>query len=485
MEPLRICLVASEVVPFAKTGGLADVTAAIGRYLHAQGHDVRLVMPMYRRVREGGWALEPLPAVQDAAVEIGGRRLFVSVSTAQLPGSGARVHFVRCPELYDREGVYGEQADEALRFALLSRASLMLCQWTGWAPNVIHCNDWHTGLLPLYLRYGLSWDRLFRGTRTVLTIHNVGYQGRFSADQVHTLGLEGHRHLLHQERLGRGELNFLETGVLHADVLTAVSETYAREIQTEEHGHGLHELLRRRADHLFGIVNGVDYDEWNPATDPRLPFRYSARSLAGKQQVKRALLERMGLPFDPAVPVLGIVSRLTVQKGFELLPDVLGPLLSAVDVRLVVLGSGEARYEQYFDWLARSFPRRCAFRAGYDEDLAHWIEAGADAFLMPSLYEPCGLNQMYSLRYGTVPVVRRTGGLADTVEDFDPAAGTGTGFVFDEFRSEALRVALHRCLDAWRDRAAWKALMRRGMAQDFSWERQGAKYVALYRRLAT
>ncbi len=483
MPPLKVCLVASEIVPFAKTGGLADVTAAIGRYLHGHGHDVRLLMPMYRGVREGGWAFEPVAAVQDVAVRFGERRFTFSISTAGLPESGAPVHFVRCPELYDRDGIYTSDADEHLRFAMLARACLLYCQWTQWAPDVIHCNDWHTGLLPFYLKHGYSWDRLFHGTRTVLTIHNIGYQGRFSAEVVPSLELSDHRHLLYQEDLERGELNFLKTGLLYADVLTTVSETYAREIQGEELGMGLHELLRRRSDHLVGIVNGVDYAAWDPERDRLLPHHYSARDLSGKRRVKQALLERLGLPLDAGVPVFGIVSRMTGQKGFELLPDILAVLLQAEDLRLVVLGSGEERYERYFDWLGRTFPTKCAFRNGYDEELAHWIEAGSDAFVMPSRYEPCGLNQMYSLRYGTVPIVRRTGGLADTVQDYDPASGRGTGFVFDAFTADALYHALRRCLETWRDRAAWERLMRSGMAQDFSWERQGRHYVALYERL--
>ena len=312
---------------------------------------------------------------------------------------------------------------------------------------MIHCNDWHTGLLPLYLKVGYGWDRLFARTRTVLTIHNIGYQGVFGAAVADELGFDEHRELLHQEDLAEGRLSFLKTGLMYADALTTVSETYAREIQTEEFAMGLQDILRARSESLVGIVNGIDYTEWDPETDPQIARNYSVDDLQGKHECKRALLEEMELPFDPEVPVLGIVSRLTMQKGFELLPDILPVLLRRYDMRLVVLGSGEEKYEQYFGWLAHAFGSKVAFRDGYDEALAHRIEAGSDAFLMPSRYEPCGLNQMYSLRYGTPPIVRHTGGLADTVEAYDPETGQGTGFVFHDFSPDALFEAIVRALE--------------------------------------
>jgi starch synthase len=483
MQELKICLVSSEVVPFAKTGGLADVTAAVARNLCRQGHEAHIVMPMYRQVREGGWSFRPLSHLQDIPVTFGGRRLSFSVSIADLPDSEAVVFFVRCPELYDRPGIYTLDRDEPLRFALLSKAALMICQWMQWAPDIVHCNDWHTGLLPLYLRVGFKWDEMFRDTKTVLTIHNLGYQGVFSSELISELDLADHRDLLYQEDLDAGQIGFLKTGILYADAITTVSESYAREIQTEEFGMGLQDLLRARSDHLFGIVNGVDYRVWDPAHDRLIPHNYSRQDMSGKRRNKLDLLERVGLPRDLDAPVLGIVSRLTAQKGFELLPDVLPVLLQAEDVRFVILGSGDENHERYFDWLQRSFPTKAAFRVGYDEEMAHWIEAGSDAFVMPSRYEPCGLNQMYSLKYGTVPVVRRTGGLADTVQPFDMSTGQGTGFVFDDFSSEALFGALHRCLDVYADQGAWSRLVQNGMSVDYSWDRQGQHYVRLYEHL--
>jgi starch synthase len=479
---MRILLVSAEAAPFAKTGGLADVTAALLRYLAGQGHDVKLLMPFYGKLARGSWRFEPEPRLQRMRLEFGTKAYGFSVCKTALPKSRAEVHFLQSNELFGREGIYTWDRDEHVRFALLARGALEICQWLQWAPDVIHCNDWHTGLLPLYLKAAYAWDRLFERTRTVLTIHNIGYQGVFAAETLHELGLGAHAHLLHQEDLRAGKINFLKTGVIYADALTAVSETYAREIQTRDFGMGLQDLLRARADSVVGIVNGVDYAEWDPATDLKIPQRYSARDLGGKRICRERLLARMGLAPSATAPVFGIVSRLTGQKGIELLPEVL-PALLRRDVRLCVLGSGEERYEQWFHWLHAAFPGKASFWAGYDDELAHWIEAGSDFFLMPSLYEPCGLNQMYSLRYGTVPIVRRTGGLADTVEPFDPATKQGTGFLFEEFEPAALQRAIGRALECYSDPDAWRAIVQNGMARDFSWERQGKRYVELYGRL--
>jgi starch synthase len=483
MRPLQVCLVSSEATPFAKTGGLADVASALARHLGKRKHDVRLVLPLYRRVQQGTWKLEPVHGLQDIPIELAGRRLWFSVWTTPLPGSTTRAWFVRCPELYDRDGLYTQDPDEHLRFALLNRAAPMICQWTQWAPDVMHVNDWHAALIPLYLRTVFGWDRLFQRTRTVLTLHNVGYQGVVGADKLRDLELHHEPALVHQEDLRAGTISFLRTGLLYADALTTVSETYAREIQTDELGMGLQDLLRLRSNALVGIVNGVDYDVWDPSHDALIPARYTPQNLAGKRICRDTLLARHGIPASPEVPVFGIVSRLTVQKGFELVAEAMPVVLQREDVRLVVLGSGEERYERFFRSLQQSFPTRVAYATGYDEALSHAIEAGADMFLMPSRYEPCGLNQMYSLRYGTVPIVRRTGGLADTVRDWDPRRGTGTGFLFEAFRSDALLEAVSRALAAWRDRASWTTLVRNGMAEDFSWEIQVQRYEDLYRRI--
>ncbi len=492
MKSTRIALVSSELAPFAKTGGLADVAAGLSRYLRTAGHDVRLFLPLYRSIREGGWPLEPSKHVPEIELSFGSRTYTFSISTTPLPapdGSIARrapyVHLVDCPALFDRPGIYTQDGDEPLRFALLSRAAIETCQRMQWAPDVFHLNDWHTGLLPLTLRTLYAWDRLFEQTRTVMTIHNIGYQGVFDVSVLEELGLMDQRRHLDQDDLREGKVNFLKTGLLHADAITTVSRRYAEEIQTPEYGMGLDGILRRRKDVLHGIVNGIDYGDWNPETDTLIPHRYTADDLEGKRDNKRALLESFSLAFDERVPVLGIVSRLTHQKGFDLLPVVLPVLLQREDLRVLVLGSGEASHEEYFQWLRDTWPTKVGIYRGYDNDLAHRIEAGADMFLMPSRYEPCGLNQMYSLKYGTVPIVRRTGGLADTVEPFDSATGEGTGFLFDAFESEALHAALREALGVWQEPETWARLVKNGMAQDFSWERQGPLYEALYEALTT
>lgn len=477
---MKICMVASEATPFAKTGGLADVSSALTRALSAAGHDARLFLPMYAKLRSAGYKFSPVPEVQDIEFEFGGERARFSLSTLTLPESDAPVYFVRCPELFDTEALYPDDGRDHLRFALFSRAVLETCQRLGWGPDVVHCNDWHIGLLPLYLEVYYGWDELFKDTKTLLTIHNIGYQGLFPVEHLKALGLEDQKHLLYQEDVKDGVLSFLKTGLLYADLLSTVSETYAHEIQTEEYGMGLEQLLAKRADSLTGIVNGVDLGEWSPATDKLIPHNFTHNKLGGKTKNKRALSERLGLEFDERAAVLGIVSRLTWQKGFELLPDVLPVLLRRKDVRLAILGSGDEKYEKYFAWLQEMFPGQVGFHCGYDESLAHLVEAGSDMFIMPSRYEPCGLNQMYSLAYGTVPVVRNTGGLADTVRENEQ---DGTGFCFDQFDSPSLLQALERALESWSDPKRWRALMLRGMAQDYSWERQAKHYIDLYGRL--
>jgi starch synthase len=480
---LRVCQTAAELTPFAKTGGLGDVVAGLSRALAANGHDVRVFLPFYARIARQQLPLFQVDYLRDLEMTLGGRRFRFSVLTTKLPASGVDVYFVHCPALFHHDSIYSGDWDEHLRFALLTRATFECCQRMAWAPQILHAHDWHTALAPIYLRTLYDWDRLFAATRSVLTLHNLGYQGVFGAHVLDELGLAPHAGLLHQQDLHARKVSFLKTGLLYADVLTTVSRTYAREIQTPEQGFGLDELLRARADHVVGIVNGVDYGEWSPETDPHLPHRYSADDLAGKERMKRALLERTGLPYAEQAPVVGVVSRLTAQKGFDLLFDTLPELLSSRDLRFVALGSGEERYEGFLAWLQGAFPGKAWYFRGYNEPLAHWIEAGADVFLMPSRYEPCGLNQMYSLRYGTPPVVRRTGGLADTVEPWNPVARRGTGFLFEHFTPEGLRWALSSALGAWGDRDAWRALVRNGMARDFSWTRQVVPYEELYRRL--
>jgi len=485
---VNVLFVASEVAPFAKTGGLGDVAAALPRALSAppRGHDVRIVMPMYGRIKEADGAE---PVIREVALDLGPTRVVFSVHVAELPGTKVPVYLVRCPGLYGRRGIYTEDHDEHLRFALLNWAALVICQRLDFQPDVVHANDWQTSLLPILLRTMFAWDRLFARTRTVLTIHNIGHQGSFDARVLEGIGLAPAARHFHQEQLREGRINFLLTGLLYANAITTVSPSYAREVQRPEHGAGLDPFLRERASVLFGILNGIDEAEWSPERDPHLTHRYSLNDLAGKERNKQALMAHAGLPYVREVPVIGIVSRLAWQKGFDLCFDVLPRLLRRRGVQIVVLGTGEPKYEALFSGLARRFPRQVRYLSAFSEPVAHLIEAGADMFLMPSRYEPCGLNQMYSLRYGTVPIVHRTGGLADTVFPFDAARGTGNGFAFDHFDEGGLTFALGAALRVWgsgagEDRALWRKLQHNGMRSHFGWDERVAAYEQVYRMVA-
>ncbi|MCS6799023.1 MAG: glycogen synthase GlgA [Myxococcota bacterium] len=481
---MNLLFASAELAPFAKTGGLADVCAALPRALAARGHDVRPFLPLYRRVLESGVRPVPVRGLQGLSMRIGARALRFSIAAAALPGSEMPVYFVNCPSLYDRPGIYTRDPDEHVRFVALGWAALVAAQHMGFRPDVVHVHDWHTAIVPLLMKVRFGWDRLFARSRTVLTIHNLAHQGIVPAAALPDTGLGDAAHLFHQDHLREGWFGFLETGVLYADAVSTVSPTYAREIQTNEGGGRLAPLLRARSSTVVGILNGIDEDAWNPATDPHLPARYGPDDLSGKLLCKRALLGELGLPFDPAVPVAGVVARLTAQKGLELVLDAVPPLLEAGRLQLVVLGSGAPFYERGFEALARRFPRAVAFRRGFSERLAHRIEAGADLFLMPSRFEPCGLNQMYSMRYGTPPVVRRTGGLADTVTHFDRRSARGTGFVFEHFDAAGLRWALGEALACWQDRPAWATLVRNAMAGRFGWNVRVERYERLYESLS-
>ncbi|MBS0580030.1 MAG: glycogen synthase [Proteobacteria bacterium] len=478
-----VCLLASEVAPLSKTGGLADVAGALGKALHAAGHDVRVFTPGYSSIDRDACKARPVPGLQQLHLEVGPQPIVFSVLRGELPG-GAPVYLIDCPALFARAALYTNDADEHVRFIAFTRAALLACVAMGWAPRIVHCNDWHTAFAPLFLRTTLRDEALFATTRTLLTIHNIGYQGIFGADRVRDLGLAASDlPRLYAPDFAAGRINALRHGILYADAINTVSPTYAREICTAEYGMGLEDSLRARSQDLSGILNGVDYEVWDPRIDPYLPAHFDAQRLEVKAQLKGLLLTRLGLEADAAVPLAGVVSRMAAQKGFELMYQALPRILGSRPLNFVVLGSGEPQYEEFFTALARDFPRRVYFRRGYDDELAHWIEAASDLFLMPSRYEPCGLNQMYSLRYGTVPVVRRTGGLADSVQHFDPGTGSGTGIVFNDFDTPALEWALNTALDLYAQPQHWARLVQNGMACDFSWRRAAAEYLRLYERL--
>ncbi|HVH45463.1 MAG TPA: glycogen synthase [Labilithrix sp.] len=484
---MNVLFVSSEVAPFAKTGGLGDVSAALPRALGVRGHDVRIVMPMYARAQTPERKFETV--IREAVLVLGGNRIVFSVHEETLPDSKVPVYFVRCAGLYDRAGVYTQDHDEHLRFAVLSWAALVICQRLGFRPDIVHTNDWQTSLVPLLLKSAFAWDRLFAGTRSVLTIHNIGHQGTFSSQTIGETGLADSAHHFHQDQLREGRINYLLTGILYANAITTVSPTYAREVQTPEHGVGLDAFLRQRSEVLFGILNGIDEREWSSTDDAHLEHHFSADDLSGKEKNKQLLLESANLPYHPQVPVIGIVSRLAWQKGFDLCMNVLPRVLAKRSVQLVVLGTGEPQYEKFFSSLAFQFPKQVVYQRRFSEKLAHVIEAGADMFLMPSRYEPCGLNQMYSLRYGTPPIVHRTGGLADTVSQFDPARRTGNGFLFDHFDEGGLTFGISRALATWgtgdgEDRERWRALQRNGMRQSLGWGERVTAYEMVYRMIA-
>jgi starch synthase len=484
--PLRICFVTSETTPYAKTGGLADVSGALLKYLHAGGHDIRLFMPAYAAVSRQAFELEPVEGLQHLSLQIGYQRYDFSILTPHADGAREVVFMVDCPAAFGRASLYTTDPDEHRRFLLLTHAAFLCCQRLRFAPQVMHFNDWHSAPGTLLRRTAYAWDRLFEDTRTVLTVHNIGYQGIIGAASLSDLLPSGEAHLLDQRALAAGHINLLGTGLLHADLITTVSPTYAREIQTPEYGMGLDGVLRTRSASVIGILNGVDYDDWDPRHDRLLPLQFGPDTLERKAELKRQLLQRLNLRRDGLhnVALVGCVSRLAEQKGFDLLFEALPRLMSSREFNLVMLGSGEMRYESFLSRLQQLFPSRVHFHAGYSDELAHWIEAASDMFLMPSRYEPCGLNQMYSLRYGTVPIVRRTGGLADSVRHFDPVRGSdGTGVVFNDYDAGAVIWAVGYALDLYRDPANWHKLVQNGMAQDFSWGRQVPRYVEAYERL--
>ena len=472
---MRILFAASEGLPFCKTGGLADVIEALPKALVAQGHDVAVVLPRYRNM--------PIKNVmiKSMTVPMGTALRFPAIADGGRQG-GVQYFFVDDPEYFDRDQLYGvagkDYPDNAERFAEFARASIEVTKQL-WLPEVIHCHDWQSALVPVLLRTSYQADPQLSGVPVILTIHNIGYHGLFKRDVLARLGLP--ETLFSIDGLEFfGHVNFLKGGLIFADYLTTVSRKYAEEIQTTEYGHGLDGVVRTRADRLVGILNGVDYSVWNPEVDSLIAARYSAKDLSGKLVCKRDLLAQFQLPEENLQrPLIGIVSRFADQKGFDLLAQI-SELLMEEDLAIVALGAGEAKHERIFRELAKQFPKRLAVKIAYDNVLAHKIEAGADIFLMPSRYEPCGLNQIYSLRYGTVPVVRATGGLDDTIEPFDRATGRGTGFKFSEYTGEALLGALREALAVYADKTLWRRVQTNGMAKDFSWNASALEYGRLY-----
>jgi len=483
MSALKLCVLSSEIFPYAKTGGLADVAGALVQNLRLLGHEVHGFMPLYSAVRTAHPELKPVTGVQQIPLIIGNTEYRFSLQTAGFPDTDIPMYFVDCPLLFDRAAFYTADPDEHRRFLLFTRAALESCRRLGIAPDIFHCNDWHSAFLPLYLKTLYSSEPLLARARSVLTIHNIGYQGVMPRAAAGDLGSGAAESQLDADDLAHGVINPLKNGIKFADIVTTVSPTYAREICEGPLGMGMQATLRARPDPVVGILNGVDYRDWDPRSDPHLTAHFGPQDLRGKRTNKELLLADSHLDTGVGRPLIGMVTRLAEQKGIDLLFDALPAMLQVRDFSFLILGSGDQQYVAFFDELTRRFPGRVAFRSGYDESLAHLIEAGSDMFLMPSRYEPCGLNQMYSLRYGTIPIVRNTGGLADSVQHYDPGSGIGTGCVFNDYDAGAVRWAVGTALDWYGDAKSWQQLMQNAMAQDFSWTRQIVKYESVYRGL--
>jgi len=477
---MHVAFVASECVPFSKTGGLADVVGALPRALASAGHQVSVYLPRYRQTKliGGGQAV-----VRSITIPFDDRYRFCSVVTDG-NHSGVSYYFIEYPPFFDRDALYGTSAgdytDNAERFAMFCRGALEASKILG-VPDVFHCHDWQSALVPVLLHTQYTEDPAFADVATVFTIHNIGYQGLFPPDTLPLLTLPWDLFTISKMEFF-GQVNFLKGALVYSDFVTTVSRKYSQEIQTAEFGFGLEGVLRDRSATVAGIVNGVDYDEWSPQNDKYIAAKYSSQDLSGKAKCKQDLLATFGMTgADLRLPLIGIVSRFAAQKGFDLIAQTMDRL-AREEMIVIALGAGDKPFEEMFLRLNKQFPQKIAVKVAYDNAVAHKIEAGSDMFLMPSRYEPCGLNQIYSLKYGTVPVVRATGGLDDTIEPWNPRTAKGTGFKFTDYTGEALLLTIKEALRAFRDQPAWQTLMRNGMSKDFSWNASAREYVRIYER---
>ncbi len=487
---LNVLFLSSEVEPFAKTGGLADVSGALPQVIKQLGHEVRVMMPRYGIINERSGKLHEMSRLKDIPVPVGNRVFPASVKSSFLTSGNdkVQVYFIDNQDLWGRQGIYVDPAttrdypDNDDRFIFFACSVFEVLQRLGWQPDIIHCNDWPTGLVPAYLKLANARSPFFKNTRSVFTIHNMAYQGMFPPSVFPKTNLP--MEMLNENGvLSHGILNFLKSGLVFSDAITTVSRKYAEEIQSsEEYGCGLQDVVRKRTKDVTGILNGVDYSVWSPAVDRFISKNYDATTIPSKKENTKALLQRMGLAYDERVPVIGIISRLADQKGFDLIASILQAVMH-MRVQMVVLGTGERRYHEMLTAAKAAFPGQLGIELSFNNELAHLIEAGSDMFLMPSRYEPCGLNQIYSLRYGTVPIVRATGGLDDTIQDVDEAPDGGTGFKFRDYQGGALLHAIQRAVTAFADRPKWERIMRNGMSKDYSWESSAQRYVDVYRGL--
>jgi starch synthase len=487
-KKLKVLIVSPEMVPFAKTGGLADVSGALPKALTRFGLQVKTIMPKYKMVDDTKFKLEKVD-VDVPPIRVGKKEFKVGLKTINSDSAAMEYLFLTNQEHYDRDELYMDPAtgfdyaDNDERFILFCRGVLEVLKTIEWQPDIIHSNDWQSALIPAYLKTLYAGDPFFKNTATVFSIHNLAYQGNFPRSTFGKLGLSKDMFYPTSQFEFWGNVNFMKAGISFADVINTVSETYASEIQSgSEYGHGLEGVLRTRNEDLYGIINGIDYDVWSPDKDELIPHKFNLQDLSGKKKNKEQLLKTCKLRrFRRNIPLIGIISRLADQKGFDLLAEISNELLS-LDLQMVILGTGDEKYHHLFTEIGSKYPEKISVNLRFDNKLAHLIEAGSDMFLMPSRYEPCGLNQLYSLKYGTVPIVRKTGGLADTIEEFDPKTGQGTGFVFEEYDASKLLHAIKQALGVYKNKKSWGVLMKNGMEKDFSWEASAGKYVELYQK---
>ncbi len=489
MNQYKIWYLSSEVSPFAKTGGLGDVTGALPKSLKAKNQEIRVIMPKYKMINERKYILREVIRLKDIPVTINGETKTVNVKSAFLPDSKVQIYFVDIPDLFGRNGLYTDSntgkdyEDNAQRYAFFCRGALETLKILSWRPDIIHCNDWQTAFVPIYLNTVFKDDEFLKGIKTIFTIHNFSYQGIFDRSLAPTLDIDASLVEKNGPLEMNGNLNLIKGALHYADWINTVSETYAKEISTDRNfGYGLEKYLQAKKDNFSGIVNGVDYSVWAPAVDRYIPFRYSNEDLSGKAQNKQALLSRINLIYEENRPVIGMIARIVEQKGFKLLIESLDELLQE-DIQIIILGKGQADLEKSILEYQKKYPNKISLNTAFDETLAHMVEAGADMFLMPSSFEPCGMNQLYSLRYGTLPIVYKTGGLADTIQEINAEQNTGNGIVFEKYTSKELTKAIKRALRLYKKHDLWRENMKRIMSEDHSWEPSTEKYLDVYTTL--
>ncbi len=479
---MKILIVSPEMEPFAKTGGLADVAGALPKALKEQGHDVRVIIPKYKMT--DAVACSQKLVASDLIINVGNEERTAQIFETKIPGTDIPVYLVGNADYFDRNGLYGEMGadyqDNAARFVFFSKAVLEFVKKISWEPHVIHCNDWQTGLVCAYIKTVYAGDPFFKSVATIYSVHNMGYLGMFPGNMMPLTGI-GWDHFTPEGMEFWGHMSFAKAGLVFADVISTVSPSYANEIQTEEHGSGLDGLMKARSTDIYGILNGIDYDVWNPAKDKNISSKFSLKSLRGKSLNKTALRKALKLPSKKDTPVIGMVSRITEQKGFDILSDAFERIMG-LNVQFVLLGVGDTELEEKFKYLSKKYPDKVSVNIGFSSAQAPLIYAGSDMFLMPSRYEPCGLGQLIAFKYGSVPVVRATGGLLDTVHEINDETGEGEGFVFSEYSGLALFEVVKRSVEHFKDKKEWNKTVKQNMAFDFSWEKAAEKYIWVYKK---